>query len=83
MVPLMVLIVGARAELLRNGQNKGSQLEDLHLTRGQKSTECPREIRTKKFMFMLFYLPWFLNHTKQKIMENPTRYEMDQACETL
>ena len=24
---------------------------------GRKGQECPREIRTKKFMFMLFFLP--------------------------
>ena len=24
---------------------------------GHKGQECPREIRTKKFMFMLFFLP--------------------------
>ena len=25
---------------------------------GRKGQECPWEIRTKKFMFMLFFLPW-------------------------
>ena len=25
---------------------------------GRKGQECPREIRTKKFMFMLFFVPW-------------------------
>ena len=25
---------------------------------GRKGRECPREIRTKKFMFMLFFLPF-------------------------
>ena len=27
------------------------------LTQGRKGQECPREIRAKKFMFMLFFLP--------------------------
>ena len=27
---------------------------------GRKGQECPREIRTKKFMFMLFFAPWNL-----------------------
>ena len=28
---------------------------------GIKGQECPQEIRAKKFMFMLFFLPWSLS----------------------
>ena len=29
---------------------------------GRKGQECPREIRTKKFMFMLFFFPEYMSY---------------------
>ena len=39
------------------GPGDGEKLFDPGSS-GRKGQECPREIRTKKFMFMLFFLPW-------------------------
>ena len=38
------------------GPGGGEKLFDPGAS-GRKGQECPREIRTKKFMFMLFFLP--------------------------
>ena len=38
------------------GPSGGEKLFDPWAS-GRKGQECPREIRTKKFMFMLFFLP--------------------------
>ena len=38
------------------GPGDGEKLFDPGSS-GRKGQECPREIRTKKFMFMLFFLP--------------------------
>ena len=38
------------------GPGGGEKLFDPWAS-GRKGQECPREIRTKKFMFMLFFLP--------------------------
>ena len=39
------------------GPGDGEKLFDPRAS-GRKGQECPREIQTKKFMFMLFFLPW-------------------------
>ena len=39
------------------GAGDGEKLFDPGSS-GRKGQECPREIQTKKFMFMLFFLPW-------------------------
>ena len=38
------------------GPGDGEKLFDPGAS-GRKGQECPREIRTEKFMFMLFFLP--------------------------
>ena len=40
------------------GPGSGQKLFDPWGASGRKGQECPREIRTKKFMFMLLFLPW-------------------------
>ena len=47
------------------GPGGGEKLFDPRAS-GRKGQECPREFRTKKFMFMLFFLPW-----REDFLEQP------------
>ena len=41
---------------------------------GHKGQECPREIRTKKFMFMLFFFPEHCGRVRKQPSKQPTEF---------
>ena len=60
------------------GPGGGEKLFDPWAS-GRKGQECPREIRTKKFMFMLFFSS--LNIKRSEIFSLTTSKEANAACE--
>ena len=60
------------------GPAEGEKLFDPWASK-RKGRECPHEIRTKKFMFMLFFLPRFFLCAKARLRESLVMFPSDVA----